>query len=240
MKLMIKNMISLFSRNNTDDSSPENKSDTSVIVSGYIRPDGDEAHQATMPRNLKCKQAGIIYADIADYNQLAEQGEEGAHLCLVECMRIMKAHIAANNGTVAHFAGDAILAEFNDADSALHCAINVHLAIRQRNVNSHPDQQLLLRIGISFGDVIANKDDFYGNAAYLAARLERLASSKGICVSESVIQELDDHGPLSFVAIGKQYVKNISTPVNVFWIEIDTPHYLESSLADAEKISVVA
>lgn len=233
-------MISLFSRSNADDSSPENKSDTTVIVSGYIRPDVDEAHQAAMPRNLRHKQAGIFYADIADYNQLAEQGEEGAHQCLVECMRIMKAHIAANNGTVAHFAGDAILAEFNDADSALHCAINVHLAIRQRNANSLLDQQLLLRIGISFGDVIADKDDFYGNAAYLAARLERLASSDGICVSESVIQELNDHRPLNFFAIGKQYVKNISTPVNVFWIEIDTQHHLESSFADAEKISAVA
>lgn len=240
MKSMIKNVISLFSRSNTDDSSFESESDTTVIVSDYISPDGDEAYRAALPCNLKRKQTGIFYADIADYNRLAEQGEEGFHLCLVECMGIMKAHIAANNGTVAHFAGDAILAEFNDADSALHCAINVRLAVRQRNANFHLDQQLLSRIGVSFGDVIADKDDFYGNAANLAARLERFASSEGICVSKSVIQELDDHAPFSFVATGKQYVKNISRPVNVFWIEIDAQLYLESSFADAEKISAVA
>lgn len=240
MKSMIKNVISFFSRSNTNDSSLMNEGDTTVIVSGYISPDGDEAYQAALPCNLKRKQAGIFYADIADYNQLAEQGGERSHLGLVEYMGIMKAHIAVNNGTVAHFAGDAILAEFNDADSALHCAINVHLAVRQRNANFHLNQQVLSRIGVSFGDAIADKDDFHGNAANLAARLERLASSDGICVSESVIKELDDHTPFSFVAIGKQYVKNISRPVNVFWIEIDGRHYLESSFADVEKISAAA
>lgn len=240
MKSMIKNVINFFGRSNTDDSSFKDERDTTVIVSGYISPESDEAYQVALPCNQKRKQAGILYADIANYSQLAEQGEEESQLCLVDCMRIMKAHIAANNGTVAHFAGDAILAEFNDADSALHCAINVHLAVRQPNTSFHLNPQVLSRVGVSFGEVIADKDDFHGNAANLAARLERLAGSEGICVSESVIQELDDHAPFSFVAIGKQYVKNISRPVNVFWIEVDAQHYLESSFTDAEKISAVA
>ena len=45
-------------------------------------------------------------------------------------MQTMKAYVAANCGRVAQLAGDAIMAELKDVDSALHCAINMQLATR--------------------------------------------------------------------------------------------------------------
>ena len=136
-------------------------------------------------------------------------------------------------------AGDAVLAEFRDADSALHCAINVQLSAGQWNANFSADRPVLFRIGVNIGDVISDHGDIYGNAVNLAARLEKLASSGGICVSESVMKDLEGHPSIRFVAMGKQYVKNISEPVEAFWIEFESHEMGEPNFTSAIKVSAL-
>lgn len=189
-----------------------------VMVSGYSYPLTNR-QQEPVAQDRDHRQVGILYADIAGYSRLTEQDEEGTHHRLLESMKIMEAYVSANYGRVAHLAGDAILAEFKDADNALNCAINMQLSDRRRNANLSADDQIFFRIGVNFGDVITNQGDIFGNAVNLAARLEELSHSGGICVSESVRTRLENDPSFKFVAMGKQYLKNISDPVEVFWIE---------------------
>ena len=240
MKSLIENVVSFFKPSGGRDLLPQNENWADEIVSDYIDPGNSETRAAFLPGALKRKQAGIFYADVADYARLTEQDEEGTHQRLVEAIKIMMTHVAANNGRIAHLAGDAILAEFRDSDSALHCAINVQLAARQWNTGFDAERHVLFRIGVNFGDVIADHGDIYGNAVNLAARLEKLASSGGVCVSESVMKELRDHSSYRFVALGKQYVKNIREPVQAFRIEIDSQQLVEPGLTTAVKVSAVA
>jgi adenylate cyclase len=219
MKSLIENAVSFLEHGLGNWLLPESDSPVDGIVSGYSYPTNND--QRNLMESYDRRKAGIFYADIANYTRLTEQDEEGTHHRLVERMKIMEAYVAANNGRVAHFAGDAILAEFKDAESALHCAINVQLVAQKCNGHLHSDQQVLFRIGVNFGDVIADHGDIFGNAVNLAARLETLACSGGICVSESVRRRLKNHPSFKFVAMGKQYVKNIREPVEAFWIEID-------------------
>jgi class 3 adenylate cyclase len=220
MRPFIKNAVSYLERRieALGSSAVDNLCD--AVVSGYSYP-LTKCQQTWPSESGSHRQVGILYADIADYTRLSELDEEGAHHRLVESMKIMEAHVAANFGRVAHFAGDAILAEFKDADNALNCAINVQLWDLHKNAGLSSDKQILFRIGVNFGDVIADHGDIFGNDVNLAARLERLACSGGICVSESVRHRLKDDPSFKFVAMGKQYVKNISEPVEAFWIEFD-------------------
>jgi adenylate cyclase len=241
MKWLFGNAISYFSQGRgkfapAEQKAGEHSVSTDDLDSGALET--WESCSATC--GLDRKHAGIFYADIADYTRLTEQDEEGTHRLLVEAIKIMMANVADHNGRVAHLAGDAILAEFKDADSALHCAINVQLDARQWNANRSVNRQVLFRIGVNFGDVISDHGDIYGNAVNLAARLEKLASSGGICVSETVRQELDDHPSYKFVDIGKQYVKNIHDPVRAFWIEIDFQETVDPAFTTANKISAVS
>ncbi len=142
----------------------------------------------------------------------------------------MEEYVTANNGRVVNTAGDAILAEFKNVDSALQCAVNVQLAARELNARLHVNQRVLFRIGVNFGNVIADNGDIFGNAVNLAARLEKLAIRGGICVSESVRSELKHNSVFNFVALGKQYVKNISKPVQAFWIEFDAQQVVDAEL----------
>jgi adenylate cyclase len=210
-----------------------------VIVPGYNLPVSEE-QQKLYANGLDRRMAGILYADIADYARLTEEDEEGTQLRLIESMRVMKEHIALNGGRVANSAGDAILAEFKDADSALHCAISVQLAARQWNANFNFEQQVRFRVGVNFGDVTSEQGDIYGNAVTLAARLEVLACSGGICVSDALLSQLEDHSEIQFVAMGKQYVKNISKPIQAFWIEVDSQYIVDFSFTGALKIPAVA
>lgn len=234
MKSLMQNVVSIFKQGLEFAPIETIEGPVDIIISGYSHMMGEDDSCT-----LGCKPVGILYADIAGYARLTEADEEGTHLRLVECMEILKAHIAANNGRVAHSAGDAILAEFMDCDSALRCAINVQHAAWQWNANLERTSQVQFRIGVNFGEVISDQGDIYGKAVNLAARLEGLACSGGICVSDTVRSNLETGSEFKFVALGKQYVKNISEPVEAFWIEIDAQHIVDANLTNAVKVSKV-
>lgn len=222
MKALVKNAISYLRQGVGFTPMTSLARTTDELVPGYSLPIAIEPSSALARRPV-----GILYADIADYARLTELDEEGTHRQLVAAISSMMRQIARHDGRIAHLAGDAILAEFQDADSALHCAIEVQLAARQWNAGLPLERQVLFRIGVNFGEVISDQGDIYGNAVNLTARLEKLACSGGICVSETVRQRLEHNPAFNFVGIGKQYVKNISEPVQAFWIEVDARHCLQ-------------
>lgn len=238
MKVFLNSVISSDKHDTSPVPDSADRNTANFIISGYSPALSADQPEGMSP-DLNHKLAGILYADIVDYSRLTEQDEEGTHLRLVEGMTTMKHHVIANEGRIAHFAGDAILAEFKDADSALHCAINVQLSAQQWNANLSSDQRMLFRIGVNFGDVIADHGDIFGNAVNLAARLEKLAQTGGICVSESVRQRLEDHSSFKFIAMGKQYLKNISEPVQAFWIEFDAEQVVNGDYTRLLKVSAM-
>lgn len=213
--------------------------ESGLLVTGYADPVDDVASSDSPSPDLKRKQAAVLYADIADYTCFNEQDEESAHHRLLEAVRIMMSQVSENNGHIAHLAGGAMLAEFKDADSALHCAINVQLSIRQWNATSNVDCPVLFRIGVNLGDVISGQDDTYGNAVNLVAKLEKLASAGGICVSESVMNDLESQPTIRFVTKGKQYAKSIGKSVHAFWIEFDSRHAVEPGHTNAVRVSAL-
>lgn len=239
MKSLIQNAIIYCKRGINAGLFSVTESSTPILVPGYGYPVSD-MQSRTRPNGLNRRLVGILYADIADYSRLTEEDEEGTHLRLVEIMQIMKTYVDASRGRVAHFAGDAILAEFKDADSALRCSINMQLAACRWNASLHRNQQVRFRIGVNFGDVITKEGDIYGKAVNLAARLENLATTGGICVSDSVRSNLTNQSQFKFVSMGKRYVKNISEPVQAFWIEIDAQQVVDIDLTSAVRVSAVA
>ena len=177
--------------------------------------------------SLERNTIGILYADVADYARLTEHDEEGTHLRLVECMKTIARQVARHEGRIASLAGDAVLAEFTNADHALQCAIDIQTKLQRWNARINPQQRVCFRIGINYGEVISDRGNIFGKAVNLAARLAELACSGGICVSEQVLATIRNRPPKKFVALGQQYVKNIRTPVRAFWFDIDTFLYVD-------------
>ena len=74
------------------------------------------------------------------------------------------------------------------------------------------------RIGVNLGDVIAEENNFYGSGVNVAVRLEQLAEAGGICISQTVYDQIRKIVEIPFEDIGERHLKNISEPVHVYHI----------------------
>ena len=209
---------------------------TCEIVSGYVSPQ-DETDRNLRSGDPYRGQVGILYADIGAPGPPAERLGDDTRGCLDQAINTLLANIADNDGRLVCIDGYAILAEFKDMDRALHCAINLQLAARECNSKPSFERQLLFRIGITSAAKVSCQEGFSDKSKRLAAYLEKLASAGGICISESARVELDDHPGIKIVGAGKQYVKNLCVPVEVFWIEIDTDQFISQDLTGAVKVT---
>jgi TolB-like protein/tetratricopeptide (TPR) repeat protein len=84
------------------------------------------------------------------------------------------------------------------------------------------ERRIRFRIGINLGDVIAEEQDIFGDGVNVAARLEALAEPGGICVSRVVRDQVRDRLDYVFEDLGEQQVKNISRPVRVYALRLET------------------
>ena len=128
--------------------------------------------------------AAILAADVAGYSRLIGADEEGT-LGRLRALRreLVDPKIAEHRGRIVKTTGDGLLVEFASIVDAVRCAVEVQRAMAERNAEVAPDRRIELRIGINLGDVIAERDDIFGDGVNVAARLEALAEPGGICVS---------------------------------------------------------
>jgi class 3 adenylate cyclase len=239
MRSLIENAVSYFAERAEAHHSTTTAGLHDAIVSGYSCRSTDSQQDLCQGSGDR-RQVGILYAEVANYLHRTGQDEEGAHHRLVGSMKIIEGYVTAHNGSVAYTAGDAILVKFKDIESALRCAINVQLAARELNARLPVNRRVLFRIGVKSGDLLADNGDIYSDAINLAAWLEKLAHIGGICIPESVRSGLEDNSAFKFVALGKQYLKNICEPVQTFWIEFDAQQVVDEDFISSLKVSVMA
>jgi adenylate cyclase len=126
----------------------------------------------------------ILAADVAGYSRLMGADEEGTHERLKSHVReLIEPKIEEHRGRIVKNTGDGFLAEFASVVDAVRFAAEVQRAMADRNAGTPEDKRITFRMGVNLGDVIAEKDDIYGDGVNVAARLEALAEPGGICIS---------------------------------------------------------
>ena len=181
-----------------------------------------------MEKRLPRKLAAILYADVAGYSRLTGEDEEGTHRALSAYLDILTTSIEKHNGTVLHFAGDAVLADFATVSDALICAVAVQQDLNHRNKDLPDERKVQFRIGVNLGEVIVDRNEIYGDGVNVAARLESLAEPGGIYISESVHTTVGNKLPLDYEFIGEQMVKNIAKPVRAYSAQLKSGATLPS------------
>ena len=170
--------------------------------------DGDQP----LPRRL----AAILYADVARYSHMTGVDEDATHRTLRRYFDLIAARVADHSGRVAHYAGDAVLAQFDAAVDALSCAVVVQRELGEINRELEPSRQVRFRVGVNSGDVIEDRGDIFGDGVNVAARLEALAEPGGICISDAVRVAVGNRVPVDYLFIGEQKVRNIAEPVRAY------------------------
>lgn len=157
---------------------------------------------------------GVIFlADVVGYSKMMAQDEPGTLAKLREfTAEVIRPTLQTHNGTMIKSLGDGWLIEFNSASNAVNCAMEWQKI-------SKSNGKLSLRVGIHLGDVEHEEGpppDVYGDTVNIAARLESIAEAGDVAISTSTYLCLDQNQAEAFKNCGKQTLKNIATPVEVW------------------------
>jgi adenylate cyclase len=193
--------------------------------------------------------AAILAADVVGYSRLMRADEEGTHERFkAHRNELLDRKISEHRGRIVKYTGDGMLVEFASIVEAVLCAVGVQCGMTRRNHGVAEDERIDLRIGVNLGDVIAEPEDIYGDGVNIAARLEALAEPSGICISQTVYEQIRDKLPFPFEDLGLRQVKNIDRPLHVFALRPaviaalpaieDTPSILVSSASGAPRLSI--
>ena len=190
---------------------------------------------------LNRKLTAILYTDVAGYSRLTGGDEEGTHRQVMEVLDYASQQIDNAGGKVLRYAGDAILAEFSSAVSAVNTAIEIQREMARKNHQVDDDKKVQIRIGINIGDVIEDRGEVFGDGVNLAARLESVAPEGGLCISASVLEQILGKQDVNFRDDGEETFKNINRPVRVFRWEPEQEQTVKSTGAskpESEKPSI--
>ena len=162
--------------------------------------------------------AAILAADVEGYSRHTEVDEEASTATLRMYRAVVEEAISAHRGRIFSSAGDGVVAEFPSIVEAIRCAIEIQNEIAERNASVPDKQQMLFRIGVNLGDVICEDNNLYGTGVNVAVRLQQLAEPGGICISQTVYDQVRKIVEIPFQDIGERRLKNISDPVHVYRI----------------------
>ena len=161
--------------------------------------------------------AAIVVADVVGYSHLIEADEAGTVAALRARQKdVVQPLIATHGGRVVKLMGDGVLAEFASAVNAVQCAIELQKKTAEANEALPEERRLILRVGISLGDVIVDDNDLYGEGVNIAARLERMAEPGSILISGTVYDYVRKKVAIGFDDLGLLTLKNIAEPIHAY------------------------
>jgi adenylate cyclase len=129
---------------------------------------------------------------------------------------VIEPQIGEFGGNVFKETAELVLADFDDVVEASRCAAALRDAVAQTNRTLPEEHRIAMRIGINFGDIIAEEGDIFGDGVNIAARVEALAKPGSVYVSDTVRQQVADKVDFDFEDLGPQSLKNIARPVRVY------------------------
>jgi class 3 adenylate cyclase len=166
--------------------------------------------------------AAIVHADIAGFTRMMEGSETRTfrHLKTAQ-IEVWRPAIQASNGRLVGTAGDAMLAEFGSAVTAVNAALDIQERMAKFNDTIEPEQRMNFRIGVHLGEVIVDDEDqnIFGDGVNLAARIQALAEPGGIAVSRAVRDLVELRIEYAFVDGGEHSLKNVSRSVQIFHVQ---------------------
>ncbi|HYB75726.1 MAG TPA: adenylate/guanylate cyclase domain-containing protein, partial [Nitrososphaerales archaeon] len=184
--------------------------------------------------------AAIMFTDIVGYTRMSQSDERLALELLAEHRELVRPLLLSHGGTEIKTIGDAFLVEFKSALDGVLCAVEIQKQMSERNSSVPRERRLELRVGVHLGDVVHEGGDVYGDAVNVASRIEPLAESGGVCISQQVFDSIRNKTKLEFVRLGDTQLKNVELPVLVYRIKMSgTTSGSTGGSASKERLAVL-
>ncbi len=157
------------------------------------------------------KLAAIMFTDIIGYTAIMSDDEQNALDILDKNRDIHLPLIKKYGGEKIKEIGDGTLVIFNTASDAVMCAIEVQEEIKDEPV-------LKLRIGIHLAEIVVSHEDVFGDGVNIASRIENIAPSRGIYISEPVFNSIRNYRDIETCYLGEVRFKNTNSDTKIYAI----------------------
>ncbi|GHD53300.1 hypothetical protein GCM10017083_29810 [Thalassobaculum fulvum] len=183
------------------------------LFAGEVLRPGDEVAIA---------QIALLFTDLSGSTALYERiGDAAAYHLVREHFAFLARTIRDNDGAIVKTIGDAVMAAFAEPADAVRAAVAVQAGVAEFN-GRQDGEAIAIKMGVHAGHCIAvtlnDRLDYFGQMVNLAARLQGLARSGEVLLSESladdpkVLEVLADVAPGSAETVA---VRGVERPVAV-------------------------
>lgn len=171
--------------------------------------------------------AAVLAVDVVEYSRLTILNAELAYI-LYKSHRheLLDPKLRQYGARFFKSTGDGILAEFEIPIDAANCAVDVQKGMIERcrsaaRDSQARDSQVVFRMGLSCGPILADAEDIYGHDVNVAARLQTIAPAGGIAMTGEMAARVRSALAVQLEDIGAQYFHNMDRPVHVFQCRCD-------------------
>src|SRR5688572_14650117 len=158
--------------------------------------------------------AAIMFTDIVGYTALMGDDEQMAFELLKKNRSLQKPLIGQYGGKWIKELGDGILATFSTVTDAVNCASSIMQGCKEVI-------GLKLRIGIHQAEVVFENNDVFGDGVNIASRLQSIAPMGGICISETVRNNIANRKDIKTRFINEEVLKHVKEPIRIYEVVVD-------------------
>jgi adenylate cyclase len=146
--------------------------------------------------------SAILFTDIEGYTAIMQESEQVAINLRHRHREIIQQEHKNFNGRIIQYYGDGTLSTFPSIIEAVQCALSMQQQFQQAPA-------VPVRMGLHVGDILFKEEDIIGDGVNLASRIESLAVSGSVLISDKANDELHNHPTLKTVSVGVYPLKNI-------------------------------
>jgi class 3 adenylate cyclase len=156
--------------------------------------------------------AAIMFTDMVGYTSLMQQDEKRAKMLRDKHRDVLQNLVSEHHGQILQYYGDGTLAIFGSAIEAALCGAEIQQLLQK-------EPKVPLRIGIHSGDVVYDDEGVYGDGVNIASRIENIAVSGSVLISEKINDELKNQTEVSTKLLGTYELKNVRNPVSIYAVD---------------------
>jgi class 3 adenylate cyclase len=145
----------------------------------------------SIDQRLKIASLTVLFTDLKGSTELYERvGDLAAYDLVRAHFKVLFDVVRAESGSVVKTIGDAVMATFPSAEYGVNAALRMRQAMDELN-GERQHEDLLVKIGLHEGPCLAvvsnERLDYFGQTVNIAARVQGLATSRSIFVTQPVI-----------------------------------------------------
>jgi class 3 adenylate cyclase len=137
------------------------------------------------------KTQAVVFTDLSGFSrQVVEYGILHFLQTIREQLNILRPVVRAYGGTIVKVEADSLLILFDDAATAVRCALAMQHGCQRASADRAPADRILLCVGIGYGRVLkVGADDVYGEEVNSASKLgEDTARAHEILLTDAAAQ----------------------------------------------------